>query len=89
LNNRERRFSQPKLEIYGLFRALCMLRVYLIGLRNLIVEVDATSIGGMLKHPDLVPTASINCWIIAILAFKFLLRHIPGIFHGSDRLSRR
>ncbi|KAI0045510.1 hypothetical protein FA95DRAFT_1466748, partial [Auriscalpium vulgare] len=82
LNDRKCRFSQPKLEIYGLYRALKTLKIYLIGLRNLIVEVDALSIGGMLKHPDLVPTASTNRWIISILAFKFLLRHVPGIFHG-------
>ena len=48
LNDREARFSQPKLEIYGLYRALRTLCLYLIGLRNLIVEVDARYIRGML-----------------------------------------
>ena len=31
LNDRERRFSQPKLELYGLYRALRTLRLYIIG----------------------------------------------------------
>src|SRR5258707_484317 len=35
LNDRESCFSQPKLEIYGLFRALRVLKLYLIGIRNL------------------------------------------------------
>ena len=34
-------YSQPKLELYGLFRALRHFRIYIIGVRNLIVEVDA------------------------------------------------
>jgi len=32
LNDRKARFSQPKLEIYGLYHALCSLRLYLIGI---------------------------------------------------------
>ena len=31
LNERECRFSQPKLELYGLYRALRQLKLYLIG----------------------------------------------------------
>src|SRR5271163_159703 len=60
LNERECRFSQPKLELYGLYRALRALKLYLIGIRNLIVEVDAKYIKGMLKNPDIAPSASIN-----------------------------
>ena len=41
LNEREARFSQPKLKLYGLFRALGVMKLYLIGVRNLVVEVDA------------------------------------------------
>ncbi|KAF9800393.1 hypothetical protein IEO21_10373 [Rhodonia placenta] len=89
LNDRERRFSQPKLEIYGLFRALRSLRLYLIGVRNLIVEVDARYIKGMLKNPDIAPSASINRWIVSILTFHFTLVHVPGTMHGPDGLSRR
>src|SRR5258707_11630945 len=89
LNDRESRFSQPKLEIYGLFRALCALKLYLIGVRALIVEVDARYIKGMLANPDIAPSASINRWIIGILAFHFTLAHVPGIVHGPNGLSRR
>ncbi|ETW82690.1 hypothetical protein HETIRDRAFT_108913 [Heterobasidion irregulare TC 32-1] len=48
LNNHELRFSQPKLELYGLFHALRSLKMYLIGVRNLIVEVDACYIKGII-----------------------------------------
>jgi hypothetical protein len=89
LNERESRFSQPKLELYGLYRALRALRLYLIGLRNLVIEVDAKYIKGMLSNPDIAPSASINRWIISILMFQFELVHVPGAFHGPDGLSRR
>ncbi|KAF7344735.1 DNA/RNA polymerase [Mycena venus] len=89
LNAREARFSQPKLELYGLFRALRAWKMYLIGVRNLVVEVDARYIKGMLAHPDLEPSASINRWILAILTFHFTLVHVPGVLHGPDGLSRR
>ena len=89
LNDRERRFSQPKLELYGLFRALRAYKIFLVGVRNLIIEVDARYIRGMLNNPDTAPSASINRWIVSILAFHFELRHVPGKVHGPDGLSRR
>ena len=89
LNDRESRFSQPKLELYGLFRSLRSLKLYLIGVRNLIIEVDARFIKGMLANPDLSPSASINRWILSILTFHFDLVHVPGTMHGPDGMSRR
>ena len=89
LNERECRFSQPKLELYGLYRALRTLKLYLIGIRNLIIEVDAKYIKGMLQNPDIAPSASINRWIVSILMFHFTLVHVPGTHHGPDGLSRR
>jgi hypothetical protein len=89
LNEREGRFSQPKLELYGLYRALRALKLYLLGVRNLIVEVDAKFIKGMLANPDIAPSASINRWILGILMFHFTLVHVPGTHHGPDGLSRR
>ena len=89
LNDRETRFSQPKLELYGLYRALGALRLYLIGVRNLVIEVDARYIKGMLANPDIAPSASINRWIVAILTFHFTLVHVAGSHHGPDGLSRR
>jgi hypothetical protein len=89
LNDRESRFSQPKLELYGLYRTVRALRLYLIGLRNLVIEVDAKYIKGMLANPDIAPSASINRWIVSLSMFQFTLVHVPGAFHGPDGLSRR
>jgi hypothetical protein len=80
---------QPKLELYGLYRALGALRLYLIGVRNLIVEVDARYIKDMLSNPDIAPSASINRWIVSILMFHFTLVHVTGTHHSPDGLSRR
>ncbi|KAF8699403.1 hypothetical protein AX14_000973 [Amanita brunnescens Koide BX004] len=73
LNDRESHFLQPKLEIYGLYWAFHKLWLYLIGVRNLVVEVDARYIKGMLQNPNIAPLASINCWILVILMFHFKL----------------
>jgi hypothetical protein len=64
-----------------------MLRLYLIGVRNLIIEVNARYIKGMLSNPDVAPRASINRWIVLILTFHFTLVHVAGTHHGPDRLS--
>ena len=89
LNNRESHFSQPKLKLYGLYRTLQALKPLLIGIRNLVVEVDAKYIKGMLKNPDVAPSVSMNRWILSILLFHFTLIHVPGTHHGPDGLSRR
>jgi hypothetical protein len=89
-NKTEANYSQPKIELYGLFRALRDLRIHIIGVQNLVVEVDASSIKGMLNNPDLQPNAAINCWIAAIKMFDFTLVHVPGNKHkGPDGLSQR
>ena len=89
-NECESHYSQAKLELYGLFRALRATRLHLIGVRNLIVEVDASYIKGMLSNPDIQPNAAINRWIAAILLFDFKLVHVPAEKHkGPDGLSRR
>ncbi|GJE99479.1 polyprotein [Phanerochaete sordida] len=48
MNEREARYSQPKLELYGLFRALRAFRIHLVGAKKLQVEVDAKYIKGIL-----------------------------------------
>ena len=60
LNKHKCRFSQPKLELYGLFCALHTYKLFIVGVRNLIVEVNAHYIKGMLNNPDTAPSASIN-----------------------------
>jgi hypothetical protein len=89
-NERETRYSQAKVELYGLFRALRALRLYIVGVKTLVVEMDALYVRGMLKNPDIQPNATINRWIAAILLFDFKLVHIPAEkHHGPDGLSRR
>lgn len=88
-NERESRYSQAKIELFGLFRALRAYRMYLVGVTNLTVEVDAKYIKGMIDNPDIQPNATINRWIAGILLFTFKLVHVPGSKHGPDGLSRR
>jgi hypothetical protein len=89
LNDHKRRFLQPKLELYGLYRALHAYKMFLVGVCNLIVKVDARYIKGMLNNPDIAPLASMNQWIVSILTFHFERQHVPGKSHGPDGLSRR
>lgn len=89
-NEREQRYSQAKIELYGLFRTLKSIRVFIVGVQNLTVEVDAKYIKGMINNPDVQPSATINRWIAGILLFDFKLRHVPGKDHTpADGLSRR
>jgi RNase H-like domain found in reverse transcriptase len=60
LNEREAHFSQAKLEIYGLFRALRAVRLWIIGVRKLVMETDVRYIKGMLANLDIQPSVSIN-----------------------------
>ena len=86
----ESRYSQAKIELYGLFRALTTMKVWIIGIKNLTIEVDAKYIKGMINNPDIQLNASINRWIAAILLFNFKLKHVPGSKHVClDGLSRR
>jgi hypothetical protein len=63
---------------------------HLVGVRKLVVEMDALYIRGMLNNPDVQPNATINRWIAAILLFDFKLVHIPAEkHHGPDSLSWR
>jgi hypothetical protein len=89
-NERESRYSQAKIELYGLFRALRALRIHIVGITNLIVEMDALYVKGMLSNPDMQLNAAINRWIAAISLFHFKLVHVPADKHrGPDGLSRR
>jgi hypothetical protein len=72
LNDRESKYSQPKLEIHGLYHALHALHLYLIGVWNLVVEVDARYIKGMLSNPNISTSTSINWWIVTILMTSFM-----------------
>jgi hypothetical protein len=85
---RESQYSQAKLELYGLFRALCAYHIYIIRVKNLVVEVDAKYLKGMLNNPDIQPNTTINQWIAGILLFDFKLVYVPVIHHtATDGLS--
>jgi len=89
-NDVERRYSQAKLELHGLFRALHATRLHIYGVKLLIVEVDAKYIKGMLNNPDMQPNATINRWIAGVLLFNPTIVHVPATKHtGADGLSRR
>ena len=90
LSKVEAGYAQSKLELYGLYRALRKFRIYLVGAPRLIVEVDASSIKGMINNPDSHPSQPVNRWIRNILLFDFELVHVPGAKHKApDALSRR
>jgi hypothetical protein len=74
----------------GLLHALHAYRIYIIGVKNLIVEVDAKHLKGILNNPDIQPNATINRWIASILLFNFKLVHVPMTHHTvTDGLSHR
>ena len=89
-NATQSNYSQPKVELFGLYCALRATRHYIINVQKLIVEVDAKYIKGMINNPDLQPNATINRWIAGCLLFDFELVHVPASRHqGPDGLSRR
>jgi hypothetical protein len=90
INDRESRYSQAKLELYGLYRALRDCKYWIAGVTNLKVELDAKYVPGMIRAPDIQPSAAENRWIQGILRYDFEVIHVPGERHkGPDALSRR
>ena len=87
-NETESRYSQPKLELYGVFRALNAERYRLHGIHFRLI-LDASYIAKMLNNPGL-PNATMTRWIAYILLFDFEIQHNPAAKHkGPDGLSRR
>ncbi|KAJ3886390.1 hypothetical protein GG344DRAFT_57552, partial [Lentinula edodes] len=89
LNEREARYSQAKLELYGLFRSLRATRLWTVGAQHFVVEVDALYIRGMINNPDIQPNAAVNRWIAGILLFSFTMVHVPSERIAADGPSRR
>lgn len=87
-NEVQQRYSQPKLELYGVYVGLRALRYYIHGTR-FILEVDCTSVKQMINNPVL-PTAAESRWCWYIKMHDFEMRHVPGVHHRvPDGLSRR
>jgi hypothetical protein len=88
-NECKAQYSQPKIELYGLFRALCALQIHIVSITNLVIEIDVQFICGMINNPDVQPNAAMNCWIAVIRLFSFKLAHVPAQKHlGADGLSQ-
>ena len=47
------------------------LRMHIVGAADLVVEMDAQYVRGMLNNPDIQPNVAINRWIAAIQLFDF------------------
>jgi len=58
-NDCESRYSQAKLELYGLLRSLQAMQLYTIGAKKLIVGMDAKFIKGMINNPTLHPNDAV------------------------------
>ena len=86
LSDVESCYSQVQLELYRLFRALQAVRIFIFGVNNFTVEMDAKYVQGMINNPDLQPNTTINQWITGIYcsvfaSFTFLL---PIILEQMD-----
>jgi transposase InsO family protein len=86
-NEIESRYSQPKLELCGVYKALKRCRLHLYGQR-FTLEVDARSLVQMLNSPDL-PSSPMTRWLAFIKLFDLEVVHVPAEKHLLvDGLSR-
>jgi hypothetical protein len=88
LNEVESRYGQPKIELYGLFRALKALEHLVWGF-NVLIEMDASFLKAMANSPGL-PNAAVTRWVAYIQLFDLEYKHISAENHKApDGLSRR
>src|SRR5258708_581376 len=78
-NECEAHYSQPKLELYGVFRALKAEHHQLHNIHFHLV-LDAGFLAQMMISPDL-PNAAMTRWITYIHLFTFKVNHTPGMSH--------
>lgn len=87
-NETESRYSQPKAELYGVFRAFRHLRHRIWGVRFRL-EHDAKFLQQLIYSPDL-PNAPMTRWISFLMLFDFEMKHVSAENHkAADGLSRR
>lgn len=84
----QQRYSQPKLELYGVFIAMKAARPWIHGCR-FILEHDCISLKQMINSPS-YPSATEGRWVWYILSNDFEMKHVPGNKHlAADAMSRR
>jgi hypothetical protein len=87
-NEVQQRYSQPKLELYGIYVGMRAARQWLYGCK-FILETDCSSIKGMINAPS-YPSAAETRWCWYILTNHFEIKHVAGEKHKvADALSRR
>lgn len=87
-NEMQQRYSQPKLELYGIFVGMKVARPWVHGCK-FILETDCSSVKQMINAPS-YPSAAEGRWCMYILSNHFEFKHVPGTTHiVPDALSRR
>jgi transposase InsO family protein len=87
LNQHQRNYAQVKRELWGLYTALKVERVHVIG-SLLIIETDCKPLLGMVTNSDTHDIAMLR-WISYIRTFDATIIHISGkLNHVADMLSR-
>lgn len=86
----ESRYSQPKLELAGVTKALKKLQ-HLVWGQHFVLEVDALYLKEMIMAPEL-PNLPMTRWLNFIQLFDFELWHVPAARHllpdGLSRVTR-
>jgi len=78
-NDAESRYSQAKLELYGVFRAVKDLQHRIWGI-HFHIDIDEKFLIEMVKQPDL-PNAPMTRWISYITLFDYIMNHVPAQSH--------
>ena len=68
------KYSQSKLELYGLFCALTAWKLYLVGAPNLVIEMDTSYVKNMINNLDMQLNNALNHWIQGILLHDFIFK---------------
>lgn len=84
----QQRYSQPKLELYGVFIAMKAARPWIHGCR-FILEHNCTSLKQMINSPS-YPSVAEGRRVWYILSNDFEMKHVPGNKHlVANAMSRR
>lgn len=89
LNGPEKNYSQAKLELLGVYKAIKAVQIYLYDIQ-FVLEVDALYLERMVERPDVLPNAPMNRWAEYVKGFHPIWVHKTHRQHAAaDGLSRR